>query len=745
MALVASLPAVSAANRQIPEEIVVSAYRPVAAMELGTSISLLDSETINEFSLSHFEELVQLVPNMYLSGEGSRARYFQIRGIGEREQYEGAPNPSVGYIIDDIDLSGIGGVASTFDLEQVEVLRGPQSARYGASALAGIVYTRTAMPTDQASALVEVTGGNEDIFSAGVAAGGPLTDSLRGRASLYFYEDSGFRDNAFLGRDDTNGRQELTARGKLSWDIGSDWNALLSGLYTDFDNRYDAWSLDNSNMTQSDRRTPAVNVGDPDLNSPEFTNLGQDNQQTTAASLRISGPLGASTDLVSITAVANSDVVFSFDADWANPETFVAAAPPLAGSDYQVYYGSLSLRERDVISQEFRFVSSPEGRLLGNSTDWVVGVFGQRLKETDFQRDPGTYIDFDPFSCPEPGCSGLRVVNSDYAADSLAIFGATETSFDERWQLSLGIRLERWDATYEDRWFDNNLFDIDFEPIAVDGRNRFNPDENMVGGHIALSYAWNEELTAYGRIARGFKAGGFNPSLAAFTSAGVTGPYGSELIPYGPEYLWNYEAGLKGSWLDRSVRWDLSIFYMDRQDAQLSQSDQLDNPASFVYVTSNGDAKSYGMEATLAWSLSAAWRLHGSLGLLESRIDEWVVRPEVEGRNLAHAPPYTLNLGATWSSPSGWNVRTDINAIGAYYFDISHDQKSESYETVNLSIGKQWASWSVSFWGRNIFDENYATRGFYFVNEPPYDPADTKLYTRFGQPRVYGFTASYRY
>ncbi|MEE8495374.1 MAG: TonB-dependent receptor plug domain-containing protein, partial [Xanthomonadales bacterium] len=93
----------------ILEEIIVSGYRSISPLGLNASLTLLGQETIQLSTVEHFEELVQMVPNMNLSGEGSRARYFQLRGIGEREQYEGAPNPSVGYIIDDIDLSGIGG------------------------------------------------------------------------------------------------------------------------------------------------------------------------------------------------------------------------------------------------------------------------------------------------------------------------------------------------------------------------------------------------------------------------------------------------------------------------------------------------------------------------------------------------------------------------------------------------------------------------------------------------------------
>ncbi len=117
------------------EELVVSEFRQTLPVAVNASLTQLNQTEIEDYSLQHFEELVQLVPNMNFSGEGSRARYFQLRGIGELEQYEGAPNPSVGFIIDDIDLSGVGGIASTFDMQQVEVLRGPQGTLYGSGAL----------------------------------------------------------------------------------------------------------------------------------------------------------------------------------------------------------------------------------------------------------------------------------------------------------------------------------------------------------------------------------------------------------------------------------------------------------------------------------------------------------------------------------------------------------------------------------------------------------------------------------
>ena len=161
-------------------------------------------------------------------------------------------------------------------------------------------------------------------------------------------------------------------------------------------------------------------------------------------------------------------------------------------------------------------------------------------------------------------------------------------------------------------------------------------------------------LRSYARIARGFKAGGFNPSLAALQGVALLDP---EFIPYQPEYLWNYELGLKGLWLDGSLSAELTLFYMDRDDAQLSQSSQQVpfDPNSFVFVTYNGDARAYGLEASVSWQINEAWQLHGSLGLLNTKILESektvAVSPNAVNRDLAHAPPYTINIGTTYTAP----------------------------------------------------------------------------------------------
>jgi outer membrane receptor protein involved in Fe transport len=698
------------------EEVVVSAFRRAAVIDLNASVSVLDAEEIAGATLQHFEELIALVPNMSYSGDGSRARYFQLRGIGELEQYEGAPNPSVGFIVDDIDLSGVGGVNTVFDLAQVEVLRGPQAARFGASALAGMIYLQSAEASPQFDWHAETLAGNDDTLAAGVAVGGGLAGGLSGRISLHRYRSNGFYDNVALGIDDSNERDETSARGKLSWELAGDWQAQLSALYADFDNGYDAWSPQNGRITYSDHP-------------------GRDEQQTMGAALKFLGPMGQRAQFVSISGYADSDILFSFDGEWGN-----AAYWAPYGYDY-VYEDR---RKRRSLSQEFRLVSSPAGRILDGRSDWVLGVYAQRLDETDSILSSGLYDDTadEPWSyCPP--CLDYTTLDSDYESTNSALFGRLDTELGPRISLNLGLRLERWRADYADA-FRDFIYGDPAQPVE----NRFHPDENLWGGDASLEYRLSEPVHLFALLSRGYKAGGFNPSLAR--ALGSSEIPGRAAIAFDPESLLNFELGIKGSWLNGRLDVAASLFWMDRKDMQLRSSAQFtDNPNDFVFITSNAEGHSWGLEASLSWQASERWRLYGSLGLLRSEVDAYVLERESDiegeliGRSFAHAPPYTVNLGATYLGPSGWVGRLDVNAVGSYYFDYSHDEKSGSFQTVNLKIGKEWDHWAVHGWVRNLLDEDYLTRGFSFGLVPPL--FERSRYTRLGDPRHYGVTVTYRY
>src|SRR5687768_11736120 len=208
----------------LQEVIVQASLREEAATELPASVTVLGNETLAVAGVQHFQDVVGLVPNLNWSAGTSRPRYFQLRGIGEMDQFQGAPNTSVGFLIDDIDFSGIGMPAMLFDTEQIEVLRGPQGTAYGANALAGLINVRTRDPQQELDLSGEATAGDYGTYGvSGVLGGGVGQAGDKAfRLVAQRYESDGFRRNVFLGRDDTNGFDETNVRGKYRWDATDD-------------------------------------------------------------------------------------------------------------------------------------------------------------------------------------------------------------------------------------------------------------------------------------------------------------------------------------------------------------------------------------------------------------------------------------------------------------------------------------------------------------------------------------------
>lgn len=691
--LCVSFTTVIATAEEILDEIIVSAdFRARTAAKLPASVTVLDGAHIETAAVQHFEELLQFVPNMNFSGDGNRARYFQIRGVGELEQYEGAPNPSVGFLIDDIDFSGIGTVATLFDIQQVEVLRGPQGSRYGANALGGLIYMQSTAPTAEKAGRLKLDAGGDGTFSAGVAVGGPLRadGDLNYRVSAHHYQDNGFRDNPFLGRDDTNGRDETTLRGKLRWEAGEDWALDFSAMYSDIDDNYDGFAIDNSLTVLSDKP-------------------GKDAQESLGASIKATWSGSDRFALTSITTAANSDVIFSFDADWGNPESWLP---------FTYDFISVNDRSRKTTSQEFRLTSTDAGRIFSNTTDWLIGVYAMQLDDDIQTQNQGILIDPDPVFGYTFEVDDSLVAN--YEALNLAAFGQLDIAIGDSSQFGVGLRLERRSTDY-----------------ANSSGLSFDPGETMIGGELTFSHDISDETRGFITLSRGFKAGGFNPGLG---------------IPetrreFDTEYVWNLEAGIKARWLDDNLRFNAAFFVSEREDQQIRTSFQLvpNDPASFVFFTDNAEkGRATGFEADVRWLPAEYLELYATIGLLNAEVRRFG-RPEVnlDGRDQAHAPPSSVSLGGIYRHASGFFARADLVARDAFFFDYSHDQKSTAYELVNLRFGYEAERWSAQLWARNVFDEQYAVRGFFFGNEPPL--FENSLYIRQGDPRQIGVTFEARY
>ncbi len=679
------------------EEVVVSAtlLRDQNLQTVPASVSVLDAQTLGRAGQQHFEDVLALVPNLNWAGGTARPRYFQIRGIGEREQYEGAPNPSVGFLIDDVDFSGIGMAATLFDVSQVEVLRGPQGTRLGANALAGLISFKSADPSTTPALFVDASGADYNTGSVGVVATGPV-ESLNSawRLSVEKFRSDGFRDDVFLGRKDTNNRDELTARLKWRWNASDDTRVDFTLLHSDIDDGYDAWSIDNTWRSESDRP-------------------GVDTQRATAASVHLESSAWSAGTLTVIGAYARSDSINSYDGDWGNAAMW---AP------YTYDYFARSDRDRSTGSVEVRFASAAPKQ--AGDVAWLVGVYGLRLTEDGRDTSVGTYAN--PF---DPSFDGVLddFLTSRYHSNNEALFGQLDGLFTARLRWSAGLRGEVRKSDYQDA----GVWQGDPRVSNLSSR------DTMVGGQVSLSYDFSQTATAYTSLSRGYKGGGFN-----------LGRVPQDRLEFRPEFLWNYEVGMKSSWLGGRVYTDTSIFYSRRRDVQVRTGDQLDrsDPNSFVFFTDNASAGyNYGLESSLRWQVTERWDVNASLGLLRTRYLNYdqgdMILPD---REQAHAPKYQGAVSAGWHHPRGWVARVDVTALGAFYFDVPpNDTRSSAYALTNLQFGYEAARWSAYLWSRNVFDREYAVRGFYFGNEPPDFP--NKLYIQRGDPRQVGVTFHYSF
>ncbi|MFT5562391.1 MAG: iron complex outermembrane receptor protein, partial [Litorivivens sp.] len=440
-------PLLGFALNEIEEVKVVADFRGAEAASLATSLSVLDADKIAQSGARHFDELISALPNVNFSGGTSRARFFQIRGIGERSQFAEPLNPSVGYIVDNVDFSGVGSIGTLMDVSQVEVFRGPQGTRYGANALAGLIYIKTNDPVQEQSLNLSLSAGEYDHRTLGLVVNQPLSEGIAIRLAVEKHESNGFYENDFLDIDDNNARDELTARLKLAVDDLAGWQVIAGASHVDVNNGYDVFTLNNSRRTLSDQP-------------------GQDDQTSLSLFVEASREL-ANAELTLIGAHADSELEYSYDEDW----TFTGF-DPIGYTSFDQY-----LRDKSITSFEARLLSNPNSRIFGDSTDWLVGIYRLEQKE-DLTRNY-TFA-AGPF-------------DSRYDFDTSALFFQMDTQLSDRWELGWGARWERRNTDY-----DNS------EGTDV------SPGESLWGGRVALKYDLAPGTMTYLSVARGYKAGGFN-------------------------------------------------------------------------------------------------------------------------------------------------------------------------------------------------------------------------------------------
>lgn len=681
--MLALIPAAYAQTEAVAVERITiqGTFRSVAINEAPASVSALTAEQLEQRSAIHLEDALNAFANVNFSAGSSRARFIQIRGIGERSQFVDPINPSVGLLIDGIQYTGLGQAAQLFDISQVEVYRGPQSGRFGADGLAGMLVLESIRASEQAAGLWQLGVGNYGLRQGGFAVGGALGDLGTARLSVFQNRDDGFTENTFLGRDDTQQRSERMARFNLFSEVGQHWQLRTTLHAFRQDNGYDAFSLDNTRQTLSDQP-------------------GEDDLRARAARVAATylGWQGAELQLAGSWLAADS--TYSFDEDWS----YEGIAPGWEYVSFDEY-----LRERRDSSFEARWLSTMPVQWFGVASDWLVGFYHF---ERDEQLQRGDFA-------------------SDYRNRHNALYGELELQLNSAWQLTLGGRLERYGNPYNDT-------------NSVQAR----PSDTMWGGRASLAYRSGNGALWYGTLARGYKTGGVNGEAIGTAIARQMTDVTDFLLArstFAPELLSSLELGYKWANTEQTQQLTVAAFAQYRDEVQLKG--WINQQQTFIgYIENAASGRVNGLELEWRQQLNQQWLWFANLGLLDSTMQGYITQDGIDmsGRELAHAPSYSINSGLQWQFHDDLVVTLQVDGKDKFYYSDSHNEQSQRIALVHASVNYQLADWQVSLWARNITDRDYGVRGFFFGNDPRIEYA-ARGYEQFGEPRRLGVTINYAF
>ena len=673
---------VNADESDLERIVVTGDFQRESIQTLSASASLFSEDEINQRGASYLDEMLGSTANVNFTSGASRGRYIQIRGVGLRSQFVDPINPSVGLVIDGINYSGLGGSSLLFDIDQVEIYRGPQGTRFGADGMAGMIQMQSAQATNDPSLKLQVGAGTYNSQEAGIAASTGLTDDTSARVSYFRRKSDGYVDNLYLN-DETQNQDEQVARFKLNSQLTTHLNTELNFHYIDINNGYDAFTLDNSRNSVADEP-------------------GQDNQQSYAIGVNNTYTGFDLFDVNLNLSAIDTELLYSFDEDWgcndsSEPQLCAAGLHPWGYSSTDLYS-----RDRDDQSVDLQFNSK--------TGSWVAGIYYQN-RDVDLERQY-TWL-ASPFS-------------STYETSNVAVYGQLATPIGPKTTLITGLRVEQYQGDYTD----SNGFIQD-------------TDDVMVGGKVALEYQVIDRTMIYTSITRGYKAGGINSeALAKAKDEGLnlSADFFQQHTSFDPEYLWSGEFGVKGSSLDDKFTLRLAAFYMYRDDIQL-KAWQVEGQQFTGYVDNASSGSNYGLEVEGSYQLTDNLFFTGSAGYLNTEIDDFVTQSGLnqDGREQAQSPKYQYAFTARYNFTNELYGMIGVEGKDDYYFSDSHNSQAPNSNLVNLSFGYEADMWAVRAWARNVFDETVPTRGFEFGNDPQ-DGYATHTYTQLGEPRVAGVT-----
>lgn len=630
---------------------VTSEKREKDVQIIPSSVTVVNETQIDDFQLEDTLDLISIMPNFYvveMFNNGGQ-NIASLRGVAS-----GADRKlTLGVYVDDVPYYGLD--FSLFDIERVEVLRGPQGTLYGRNSEAGVINIITKKPSSVLEGNVRLEGGSFNSYGVKGALSGPiLGDRLGFKAALRYFETDGYFKNRYDGSDEA-GREEILD-GRLTF-TAAPTDKLDLTLTADFQDYESPEYANFAPLDASDMRK-AVNVDYP----------GKSEKDARGVSLRAEYQFGGM-KLVSITSARNEEFFLSNDVDFMPTDMMTFDW----GYDVTFY------------AQEFRLVSDrPE-----SSLQWLSGVF---LFYEKFDEEMGMWMNFMNMGMGVPGETLLQKSNVD--TKSAALFGEIIYSFDNGLALTLGLRYDREqvDFDYSQQPSGPMLAMMGYPALASSNDDTF----DAWLPKAALSYRFSENIMPYFIVSRGYRAGGFNT---------VSEKVGTS---YDPEFSWNYELGAKTTWLDNRLHLNAALFYIERDNMLV---DVIASDGYSSYIDNAAKASSRGVEVELMARPVRGLDIVASAAYTDAQYEDYAMgNNNYDGNTVLYSPEYTASLGVTYRFPNGIFLNAKYNYIGEMYYDVANIKPQGDYGLFDAKVGYETERFDIYVYGRNLFDKEYSTR-----------------------------------
>ncbi|MEM7762644.1 MAG: TonB-dependent receptor [Pseudomonadota bacterium] len=724
------------------EEIVVTARRREESLtDVPISITAISREELNRIGISDLVAVGQAAPNVTLEvsrGTNTTLSAF-IRGVGQQDPVAGF-EAGIGIYVDDVYLNRPqAAVLDIYDVERIEVLRGPQGTLYGRNTIGGAIKYVSKRLADETEARVRFSAGSFNQLDGVITASTPITDTFRVGGSVAKLTRDGFGDNLTLPGLENYQKDIFGLRASAEWTPTEDWFIRVAADYID----------DQSDPRQGHRLTVGNLSGAPILDDVFDTRAGLNNpqQEVTAGGIAITAEYTINDQWM----LRN---ILSFREDESfSPIDFDSLA--VVDLDVPVVY------ENEQLSEEFQLLYSSDrlNGLIGfyymdanafNAFDVILGQTGDAIML--------------------PGLNAFTL--GDVDTSTWAVFADFSYDVTDRLNISVGGRYtsdERDSRVLRETLIGGTSEFFGGSAVAIATTSDFQGSETFTEftPRLSVSYAANNNTNVYFTYSEGFKGGSFDPRALSTGAPDIDGDGDIDaedifqFMLFQPETVDSFEVGVKGSWFDNRVNANIALFQAQYQDVQIPGSVGLDTnndgiDDSFVGVTSNAaDADITGAELESTIFITDGLSFNASIGYMQAVFNEFI---DAFGQNVADQRVFQNT--PDWTAQGRVNYQRELPAFGkpgnlSLSAAVSHRSTASQFEAPNPFLDQPsfniwdasvvWTGddghWTVGLHGKNLADEEYKVAGYFF----PTLGLESSITAFYGNPRVFTATIDYRF